>query len=91
MDEPTKNSRPLLTLDVARYEEYLKDCDLTEEQKQEFLQTLWNIIIMFVSAGFGVEPTQQACGELAEIAFENSPDSLNAIESKLTANFGEAR
>lgn len=82
-----EHSRPALTLDVAQYEEYLKDCDLTEAQKQEFLQVLWNTIVMFVSMGFGVEPTQQACGELAEIAIEDSPDSLNAIESGLAANF----
>ena len=39
---------PALTIDYALYEQYLDDSDLTDAQKREFLETLWNIIVSFV-------------------------------------------
>lgn len=58
---------PALTIDYALYEQYLEDSDLTDEQKREFIETLWNIIVAFVDLGFNVHPLQQAlsngCGQ----------------------------
>lgn len=53
-------SKPALTLDVAMYERYLEDSDLTDAQRREFLGGLWQIIVCFVELGFGVHPLQQA-------------------------------
>ena len=50
----------MLTLDVSLYEDYLENGDLTEEQKREFLEALWVIIVGFVDLGFGIHPVQQA-------------------------------
>lgn len=58
--------RSSLTLDVELYETYLKDNNLTAEQKRKFLETLWTIIVSFVDLGFEVDPLQQmpsACGQ----------------------------
>lgn len=55
----TGAGRPALTLDVSLYEHYLAESDLTDEEKHEFLQTLWNIICEFVMLGYGVHPLQQ--------------------------------
>jgi hypothetical protein len=55
-----------IELDVAKYEALLADSDLSEDQKTEILQTLWEIIVTFVDMGFGLHPVQQACGEKAE-------------------------
>ncbi len=52
--------RPVVTVDYARYAHMLDDPGLSEGQKREFLQTLWNIVVEFVSLGFGVHPLQQA-------------------------------
>lgn len=51
----------MLTLDVSLYEKHLADSDMTQEQKQEFLEALWTIIVGFVDLGFGIHPLQQAC------------------------------
>ena len=56
-------ARPALTLDVALYERYLEDSDLTDDQKHAFLETLWSVIVTFVDLGFGIEPVQQAVEE----------------------------
>lgn len=57
-----------LTIDYALYERYLDDCDLTDGQKREFLDNLWNFIVCFVDLGFGVHPLQQACEQKFDIA-----------------------
>ncbi len=52
--------RPALTLNVDDYRQYVEALNLSEEQEQELLQTLWTIIVSFVDLGFGIEPVQQA-------------------------------
>ena len=47
-------SPPVVTVDYDLYAHYLEDSDLSEKEKREFLQMLWNIICEFVSLGFGV-------------------------------------
>ena len=46
---PVSGNRPVITVDYEKYGHFLEGSDLTEAQKQEFLQTLWNIIVEFVS------------------------------------------
>lgn len=55
--------KPSLAVDVEKYQAYLDEADMTEEQKEEFLQALWSIIVSFVDLGFGVHPMQSVCGE----------------------------
>jgi len=55
--------RPALRFDVARYEKMLNECDITEEQRQDYLETLWTVIIGFVDLGFDIHPLQQATTE----------------------------
>lgn len=51
-------------IDVEKYQAYLDDPSLSDDQKEEIIHALWTIIIAFVELGFGVSPTQQACGQL---------------------------
>ena len=53
-------SSPRLTVDWEQYAEYLAESDLSEEEKREFIQTLWYIVVSFVDLGFGVSTTQLA-------------------------------
>ena len=57
------SARPTLSIDVARYQEYLDGSDLTPEQKEEFLKAVWSIVVTFVELGYGVHPLQEACGK----------------------------
>ena len=52
-----------LTLDVALYEKFLDNPDLTDAQRREFLEALWMIIVSFVDLGFDVQP-QESCGQV---------------------------
>lgn len=57
------SAKPTLSVDVERYQHFLDESDLTEAQKVEFLQSLWNIMMSFVELGFGVHPLQEVCGK----------------------------
>ncbi|MGB7433196.1 MAG: hypothetical protein WA921_12090 [Ahrensia sp.] len=70
--EAQKENARTLTIDYALYAHYLENSDLSDEQKQEFLTTLWNLIVGFVDLGFGVHPLQQAdphpCGQEIDLS-----------------------
>lgn len=81
-------------VDYDLYAHYLADADLSEEQKREFLEVLWNIICEFVSLGWGVHPIQQAleakenCGKQPGTATESAVSSGDAVQW-LDTNFIE--
>jgi hypothetical protein len=70
-----------LSLDYELYETYLENADLTEEQKREFIETLWSIVVSFVDLGFGIHPLQQVLPEGCERNEDNKiplpPDVIN--------------
>ena len=73
-----------LSFDYEKYAPYLEDADLTEEQKREFLETLWSIMVSFVDLGFGIHPVQQVCGQEDEIGPSIADQCENMLHSKNT-------
>ena len=85
-----------VTVDYEKYLHFLEDADISDQDKREFLQTLWGIICEFVSLGFGVHPVQQAqkpcgkrdpvqqaqkpCGKREEISAKPSLTAPNGVE-----------
>ena len=57
-----------LSIDFELYEQLLEDSDLSEEQKREYIETLWSIVVSFVDLGFNIHPVQQVCEQNAEIS-----------------------
>jgi len=90
----TKNSKPqveyesalpALTIDYEKYAHLLDDPDLSEDQKREFIETIWNIVMMFVDMGFNVHPTQQAqnaCGKDQKNHTKTPLSASNALQSR---------
>lgn len=66
----TINDTKNLEFDWKLYEEYLDNADLTDEEKEQFIETLWSIIINFIDLGFGIHPVQQV-------------DKSNGLESEI--------
>ncbi len=60
--EPIKDSVqfPALAIDWDLFGSYLDDSDLDDNQKREFIEIIWYIVVTFVDLGFGIEPVQQA-------------------------------
>ncbi len=73
------SAKPIITVDVERYQSFLDDTDLTEPQKAEFLQALWQIITNFVELGFGVHPLQEVCGKDAGNGSQAAIDAFDAV------------
>ena len=72
------SSKPSITVDVERYQAYLDGSNMTQAEKEEFLQALWTIIVGFVEMGFGVHPLQEVCGKDAECGSEHVKDAFDA-------------
>ncbi|HAT86678.1 MAG TPA: hypothetical protein DCS30_12485 [Rhizobiales bacterium] len=45
------------------YRHHLNESGLSQAEADEFLATLWNIMVSFVDLGFGIEATQQVIAE----------------------------
>jgi hypothetical protein len=63
--EPEGPSCGVPSFDATKYMAHVEEFDMTDEQKVEFLRTLWSIMAAFVNLGFGVDSvlpllTQQA-------------------------------
>lgn len=70
----------VVTVDYEKYERFLKDSDWSEEQKCQFIDALWRIIVSFVDLGFGVHPAQQACGQLEDIEPNAPPTASDEVK-----------
>lgn len=77
LDSKQAPSPQIVKIDYALYEQYLETSDLSEAEKQEFLDALWSIIVNFVDLGFGVHPLQQACEQKLEKLALPKPEMLN--------------
>ncbi len=66
------------------YLQHIEEFDLSEEQQNELLQTLWNIMSTFVDIGWGVDTVQLYLPDLFnEPSNEKlAPDSGKLLESK---------
>lgn len=73
------HSKPALTVDVEKYQSFLDGADMTEEQKEEFLQALWSIVVSFVELGFGVHPVQAAGEKAAEFESNSMKYTFNLL------------
>ena len=73
-----------LSIDWELYADYLEESDLSEEQKREFLETLWSIIVSFVDLGFGLHPARKVCEQMDE---KGNLGSANVVE--LPAQFSQ--
>ena len=80
--------------DLDTYRHHLDDCeDLTEEQANELLRTLWDIMCAFVDLGFGLHPVQEvtkSCGQAGEDerkAPEAGPREIEYGDQSITEEF----
>jgi hypothetical protein len=70
-----------LALDPDEFIRFLDDCeDWTDDQKREFIEELWKIIIQFVDLGFQLHPVQQAV---------NSREQMLAVISASIVSSGQ--
>lgn len=74
-------ARPIVTVDVEKYQHYLDGSNMTEKQKEEFLQALWSVMVTFVELGFRVHPLQEVCGKGGGYALPDVTGEFNLVNS----------
>lgn len=75
------SAKPYLTVDVERYQAYLDGTEMTNAQKEEFLQSMWQIIVSFVELGFDVHPLQEVCGKEGQNTTQSAVGAFDAVQS----------
>lgn len=81
-DQFGASARPIVTVDIEKYQSYLDDSNLTPEKKEEFLQAVWSIVVTYVELGFGVHPLQEVCGQDSEILSSSATDGFDKVKSE---------
>lgn len=75
-------ARPIVTVDVEKYQSYLDGSNMTDRQKEEFLQALWSVMVTFVELGFRVHPLQEVCGKGDEAAAGRVKSAFDQVRSE---------
>ena len=66
MRHADKETMKTLKLDIEKYQALLDGSDMTDEEKEEYIRTLWSVIVSFVDLGFSVQPRENTCGKLPD-------------------------
>ncbi len=72
------------------YREHIEAFDLTREQQDELLLTLWNIMKSFVEMGFGVDSIHYFIPGLKEEYSVQAPDTVDSVDKINRKNFERA-
>lgn len=72
-------ARRIIKVDVERYQSYLDDTSMTDQQKKDFLQAMWLVMMSFVEMGFEVHPIQHVCGKASSIGNGSSTRELDKV------------
>lgn len=92
LGEPNRENEPIesgdetagqpiaLTLDIEKYEHFFEDEDMTEDQKREYLETLWAIVVSFIQMGVDVSPASNNCGKHTVSADDRKNGDADMVE-----------
>lgn len=75
-----------VSIDWALYGSYLEESNLSDDQKREFIETLWSIVLSFVDLGFSLDPNQGGCEQKSNSAL-NFPAGLLSSEENIPKTF----
>ncbi|WP_285674169.1 hypothetical protein [Paralimibaculum aggregatum] len=89
-NDTDKTPQKIVEIDWAFYETYLAEADLTEDEKRQFLEALWSIVVAFVDLGYGIHPVQEVCGQLGDALPAPVPHALDLEEPRLDRRFAAA-
>ncbi|MEM9128266.1 MAG: hypothetical protein AAGA97_00895 [Pseudomonadota bacterium] len=77
---------PTVKVDVERYAHMLSNTDMSEDQKRQFLEALWTIIVSFIDLGFGVHPLADTCGQVDDFEPVRAHSPADEVQSGSNSN-----
>jgi hypothetical protein len=76
-----------LQFDAQEFAHFLDESDLTQDQKLEYIQTVWSIVLQFIDLGWGVNSIPVALPEYAEISSDAPGDALDCFHHCIEGEF----
>ena len=83
---------PCVSVDLEEFAHFLDETGWSDEEKADYLQTLWGVMVEFAMLGFGFHPVQQAgsarsgdqitCGQLPESVAPRPEKATDAVDLK---------
>ena len=70
-------SRKRLEIDLESYQTYIDDNDFSDEQKSDFVNALWTVIVAFVDLGYGLHPVQSEGAQIVNLPVAQPRDVAN--------------
>lgn len=73
---------PCVSVDLEEFAHFLEGTGWTDDQKREYLEMLWAVMVEFAMLGFGFHPVheaQNACGKLPESGAPRPETGANAV------------
>lgn len=92
MKQAGNHRYPTLTLDTERYQAMLDAPDLSEDQKREMIETLWQVVVGFIDLNFEICATD-SCGKPANLTQSATCDTPPVVKSSIPlmkSGFAEA-
>jgi len=83
--DPTGGGSPVVSVDLEEFAHFLDGTGWSEDQKAEYLRTLWGVMVEFAMLGFGFHPVQQAektCGKLPENGSPRPEEGADEVDLK---------
>lgn len=86
-----------LRIDTTLFQHHLDDWEASDEEKAEYLNLIWSIVLQFVDLGYGIHPLQQSCGQhkqdrsACDIRASGVVDWKGQFNTKATKNAGGQR
>jgi len=81
---------PSLQVDWEVYAQMLEASDMSDAEKREFIQTIWELVVSFVDLGFEIHPVQQACGKSISLDEISVGDMLCLPSSNSKTEFNKS-
>ncbi|SPF80663.1 hypothetical protein [Pseudoprimorskyibacter insulae] len=86
-----------LTLDVERYQAMLDAPDLSDAQRRELIETLWQVVVGFIDLNVEIRTTDEgvgeSCGKLPKLSPSATCDAPPVVKSSIPlmkSGFAEA-
>lgn len=85
--------QPAILLDPEKYRAYIADVGLSSEEEQEYLETVWAVLLQAMLLGIRLESAPQNCGKPQEITAKPPAadgNMLNSTDSDCQSMFRKA-
>jgi len=83
------NSWRPLKLEYELYDELFDNLDVSEDEKREYLETVWAVVVAFVDMRFRIHPLQQACEQDLDLLMVNLLGVLDSKGSPINLEFNK--